>query len=108
MKKKVRNEKAYKQTLVVRDGGTDQQPKFVRIGLAPGLNRIDEEDWARIMEDEKARAYAFSLRDEGVLDFDDDDDEGEDDTPKKTSKKSSKGKPKKGKGKGKSSDIDGL
>jgi len=101
MKKKVRNEKAYKQTLVVRDGGTDRQPKFIRIGLAPGLNRIDEEEWAKVMSDERARAYAVSLRDEGVLDFDD----NEDDAPKKSSKKSSKkGK----KGKGKSSDIDGL
>lgn len=98
MKKKVRNEKAYKQTIVVREGGTDKQPKFLRINLAPGLNRIEGEDWAMVTGNEKSRAYAVALRDEGVLDFDDDDDE---DAPKKSSKKSGK------KGK-KSSSIDGL
>lgn len=99
--KKVRNEKAYKQTITVRQGD-GPRANILRVNLAPGLNRVDDDDWAAVMENERAREYAEALRDEGVIDYDDDGDAPK----KKTSKaKSKKAKGKKGK---KSSDIEGL
>ncbi|MEJ2568887.1 MAG: hypothetical protein P8Z50_08500 [candidate division WOR-3 bacterium] len=98
--KKIRNEKAFKVTITAfRDEG-GPQPKVVRLGLVPGLNRVSDEDWETVIKSEQASQYVSNLRKEGVLDF-------EGDIAKISKKNSKKGKDKKGK-ESKSSDIDGL